>query len=197
MHATKTGVGAALGTIALVATLTLAGGGAAQAKTVTPNSGESAASCWIDASTMQSLCVSAGTNLLAAVSTEAGVDVSVPVGTPIGGVKTKTIASTTALVRRGLVHTAASAELISAIYDDINYGGGTYLLTSPGGNCDSGLPSLVPYGWNDRVSSFKSYDGCITALFRNTNYGGTRVGYSTNKSSLGSFNDQASSWATE
>jgi hypothetical protein len=187
-------VAATFATVALVAVFTLSGAGVANA--TPPNSGTTATptqSCWIDASTQESLCVPTGEDLVAAVQAEDGVSISVPAGTGVSGVEI-----TQAHLDAAQLSTAsASSEIaVSILYDDINYGGGSVVLTSNTG-CDAGLSSLVPYGWNDRASSFKSYNGCLTALYQNINYSGTRVGYSSSKASFGSQNDQGSSWETE
>ena len=79
---------------------------------------------------------------------------------------------------------------------DINYGGGTLVLTAPSSGCSWSVSNLDTYGWNDRASSFKSFAGCTTALWQDINFGGSHIGYSTNVSAFGSFNDQASSWRT-
>jgi hypothetical protein len=185
----------ALGTLALVATFTLAGGATANAATASHPSKAAAAngSCWVDITTDQSLCVAAGVDLVAAVRSEAGVNLSAPTGTRVGGVTMTKAARVASL----LTVQASGSQIVSAVYDDINYGGNSFLLSSDGSGCDWGLSTLVPYGWNDRVSSFKSFAGCKTALFKNTNFGGTQSGYSSYKASLGSMNDAASSWATE
>ena len=61
-----------------------------------------------------------------------------------------------------------------------------------------GYTNLGSIGWDNRISSFRSYSNCRTAIFANTNYGGSSYGYYTNSSYVGSaMNDQASSirWA--
>jgi hypothetical protein len=148
----------------------------------------------MDVSTQQSLCVPSGDDLIAAVQDEAGITLSVPIGTSIGGVQE------TAGRAAALALSPASATVdtvVSAIYDDINYGGGVFYLSTPGSGCAWSLSNLVTYGWNDRASSFRSYNGCKTALYQNINFGGTHIGYAGSEASFGSFNDQASSWKTE
>ena len=199
MRIKSTGFGAALGTIALVATFTFTGASAANAAPkASTDSPQSAASCWADISSGQSICVGAGEDLIATVEAEAGVDISVPAGMPIGGITTSSARTAASLLKvNAVASTAATQRVVSAVYDDINYGGGTFVMTATGAGCDWGITNIATYGWNDRVSSFKSYAGCTTALFKNINFGGTKVGYATNKASLGTMNDAASSWATE
>jgi hypothetical protein len=188
-------VAATLGTVTLVAAFSLAGGAAASAASPSTSSGgSSSASCWVDLATKQSLCVPAGEDLLAAVQDEDGITVQVPAGTTIGG----TVVSAARAASELLVPASAQTEtLVSALYDDVNYGGGSLFMTAPGAGCDWYISNLATYGWNDRASSFKSFAGCDTALWQNINFTGTHVGYTTDDPSFGSFNDQASSWHTE
>ena len=186
---------ATLGTVTLVAALTVTGAAAANASPPDPSSTAPASqSCWLDVSTQQSLCVPTGEDLIAAVQDEAGVILVVPTGTSIGGL------TVTAGRNAAAGFAPASTQVdtvVSGIYDNINYGGGSLFLTTPGSGCNWSLSSLGSVGWNDRASSFKSFAGCHTALYQNINFGGTHIGYSTNLASFGSFNDQASSWRTQ
>lgn len=187
-------VAASVASAALAAVFTLSGGGAANASSPNPDGSAAATqSCWIDASTQQSLCVPTGDDLLAAVQNEDGITINIPAGALVSGNLVTQAQSLSATLTVGVADTT---EAVSIIYDDVNYGGGSLIMTSDTG-CDAGIPSLVPLGWNDRASSFKSYNGCLTALFQNINYGGVREGYDSSKSSFGSQNDQGSSWATE
>jgi hypothetical protein len=186
---------ATLGTLAMVAAFTVAGAGAASASPPDPTTPDpDTQSCWLNVSTQQSLCVPAGENLIAAVQDEAGVTIVVPTGTNVGGV------TVTAGRLQASLFSPASANVdtvVSAIYDDVNYGGGSLFLTATGSGCNWTLSNLGSFGWNDRASSFKSFAGCHTALYQNISFGGTHVGYAVNDASFGSFNDQASSWRTD
>lgn len=93
-----------------------------------------------------------------------------------------------------------SASVVVGIeYADLNYGGATLSMTAPG-RCDNSLdvdyrfPSL-PSGWNDRISSFRSYSNCAQQLFRGTSFsGGALTNIVSSMSYVGSAaNDQASS----
>jgi hypothetical protein len=193
MRTIYTAVAAAMGTAALVATLTLAGGSAANASTPAPAPAPAPAqtSCWLDVDNGESLCVPAGVNLISTVESETGYTIDVPAGTSIGG---DTVNK--AQVSASLLSTNTTALVaLSALYDDINYGGGTYFMT--GSTCGGSISNTGNAGWNDRASSFKSFHGCLTAIYQNINYGGTRLGYYSYKSSFGTMNDQASSWRTE
>jgi hypothetical protein len=195
MRTIQSAVAAALGTAAIAATLTMAGASSASAeapKTDTP--AQAQASCWLDITTGQSLCVPDGVDLVSRVEATTGKVIALPDDTVVGGVRISSGQASASLLSTA---SASSAHVVSALYDDINYGGGTYLMTADAVGCDWGIASLVGAGWNDRASSFKSYGGCLTAVYKNTNYGGTRLGFSTNKASFGTMNDAASSWATE
>jgi hypothetical protein len=178
----------------MVAAFTVTGAAAANASPPDPKAPDSSTqSCWMDAETQQSLCVPTGTDLIAAVQDEAGITLQVPAGTDVAGVTV-----TTGRLQASLFSpaSATAGTIVSAIYDDVNYGGGSFFLTTSGSGCNWTLTNLATYGWNDRASSFKSFAGCKTALWQNINFGGTHVGYATNLASFGSFNDQASSWHT-
>ena len=193
MRTIYTGLAAALGTAALVATLTLAGGSAANASTPAPApSAPAQTSCWLNADNGQSLCVPAGVDLISTVESETGYTIEIPAGTPVGGLKVNGAQASASLLS---TNATATVKALSVLYDDINYGGGTYVMT--GTACGGGIANIGNFGWNDRASSFKSFNGCLTAIYKDINYGGTRLGYYTNQSSFGSMNDQASSWRTE
>jgi hypothetical protein len=193
MRTIYTGVAAALGTAALVATLTLAGGSAANASTPAPApTAPTQTSCWLNVDNGQSLCVPAGVNLISAVESETGYTIDIPAGTPIGGANVNGAQASASLLS---TNSTAAVIALSALYDDINYGGGVYVMTGSG--CGGGIANIGNFGWNDRASSFKSFNGCLTAIYKDINYGSTRLGYYTSKSSFGTMNDQASSWRTE
>jgi len=195
MRTIQSAIAAALGTAAIAATLTMAG--ATSASAAAPKAEPAAvpqASCWLDITTGQSLCVPDGVDLVSAVEATTGTIISLPDDTVVGGVRVSAGQASASLLS---TQSAAASHVVSELFDDINYGGGTYLMTASSAGCDWGIASLVGAGWNDRASSFKSFDGCLTAIYKNTNYGGTRLGFSTNKASFGTMNDAASSWATE
>ncbi|GAA4481310.1 hypothetical protein GCM10023171_09580 [Microbacterium panaciterrae] len=144
--------------------------------------------CWADLTTAQSLCVPTGTDLVTAVAETTGIRLVVPDGTVIGGVVSERSQLKTP--------TVATSTVTGILYDDINYGGGSFVASSSG-TCSVGSYSfadLSPFGWNDRASSFRSYAGCSGAVYQNINFGGSTYGFVVNAPSLGSMNDQASSW---
>ena len=185
---------AALASILLAAPLSLGMAGAAVAA---PVDAASSFSCWVNGDTGKSVCVSEGEDLVLAVAEEAGTMLIVPDATVVGGIPVST--SKANITARGIVAPLAQV-VISILYDDVNYGGGSYVMSFNNANCTTtayGFAQLGPLGWNDRASSFRSFAGCVTAVFENINYGGAVVGYQTNASSLGVMNDAASSWRVQ
>ena len=86
---------------------------------------------------------------------------------------------------------------MAILYDDVNYGGGSFVFTGVSTGCASyayGAPALSTYGWNDRASSYRSFAGCKSAVFEHENYTGAQYGYSVNATGFGVMNDKASSW---
>jgi len=89
--------------------------------------------------------------------------------------------------------------LVGIEYADANYGGSSLAMYAPGG-CDNSLdvdyrfPTL-PSGWNDRISSFRSYSNCAQQLFAATYFGGgSLTGVISSLSYVGpAANDRASS----
>lgn len=93
----------------------------------------------------------------------------------------------------------AGAWVSGVEYANASYGGGSLTLTSSG-PCDNSVDAdyvwnSLPAGWNDVISSFKSYSNCAQQLFRNTSRGGGALtGILTNTTYVGApANDQASS----
>lgn len=81
----------------------------------------------------------------------------------------------------GAEGTPMAATVIGILYQHANMQGAT--LTVTGVTCttttadvDNALPSL-PAGWNDAISSFRSYANCWTKLYEHANFGGSTFGY--------------------
>jgi hypothetical protein len=94
--------------------------------------------------------------------------------------------------------TTAATVLVGIEYADLNYGGSSVSMYASG-RCDDSpdadyrFPTL-PTGWNDRISSFRSYSNCAQQLFDTTYYGGALTGIISSLSYVGqSANDRASS----
>jgi hypothetical protein len=123
------------------------------------------------------------------------------------GGRVTTAPASPAVAVRDAAFTAALEEASSTFasvvvgieYADLNYGGASLSMTAAG-RCDYSLdvdyrfPSL-PSGWNDRISSFRSYSNCAQQLFRGTSFsGGALTNIVSSLSYVGSAaNDQASS----
>ncbi len=187
--------GGGLAVLGLSAMMAVLGAGAANAagpEVAPPPVAADGESCWYAVDTGQSLCVKTGEDLVAAVAEEKGVQLVIPDGQVVSGVKVDA-SREAALAPAGVLTSVA----LSTIYDDINYGGGSYTMSVSSGSCATtayGFTDINSIGWYGRVSSFKSYAGCKTAVFSGTNYGGSSTGYSQSLPSLGSMNDQAKSW---
>lgn len=180
---------AALGVLCAIP-LTLLGGLAANASEAEPP----LPNCWIELDTGESLCVDAGEDLVAAVA-ETGVELIVPDGTVVGGYEVERD-DTAARISSS----AMASTVISILYADSNYGGSSTVMSVSSGTCAThawGYTSLSTLGWNDRASSYRSYAGCVTAVFEHENYAGAQHGYYANASGLGVMNDRASSWRVQ
>jgi hypothetical protein len=94
--------------------------------------------------------------------------------------------------------------LRAIFYENINWTGARlmYYGSSP---CTATLSdadfskSVMPTGWNDRVSSIRDYASCDIKLYTNTNFGGPSTAWINAGSTPGynlpaSWNDQASSF---
>lgn len=153
-------------------------------------------SCWQELDTGKSLCVDASADLADAVYAAYGITMSTPdaaVGIRRGSETTSRSAAA------GVV--ALASTVIGIFYENASYGGASYVASVSQNGCygySHGYTNLGSIGWDNRISSFRSYSNCRTAIFANTNYGGSSYGYYTNSSYVGSaMNDQASSirWA--
>lgn len=184
----------ALGSIILAVPLALGSAGAVSAEPTVP---DASYACWVSGDTGKSVCVDKGEDLLLAVAKEAGTRLTVPASTVIGGLSASS--SERKIAADGIV-TPFAEVVISILYDNTNYGDGSFVMSVNNANCTTtsyGFAQLSPYGWDNRAASFRSYAGCITAVFENINYGGAQIGYTTNVSNLGVMNDQGSSWRVQ
>jgi len=94
--------------------------------------------------------------------------------------------------------TAASSYVLGIEYADANYGGSTLTISAPG-ICDSSADvdwqfPTMPTGWNDQISSFRSFNRCEQQLYRDIFYVGALTPVVANMSWVGTAaNDRASS----
>ena len=70
----------------------------------------------------------------------------------------------------------AASTLLGTEYADANFSGASLSLFGAG-RCDNSSDAdfrfaSLPAGWNDRITSFRSFSNCAQQLFRNTNFGG-------------------------
>ncbi|HEV7656103.1 MAG TPA: hypothetical protein VGP36_15415 [Mycobacteriales bacterium] len=89
--------------------------------------------------------------------------------------------------------------LVGTEYADANFRGATLNLFAAG-RCDNSSDvdfrfASLPAGWNDRITSFKSFSNCAQQLFRNTSFtGGALTLIISSLANVGAAaNDQASS----
>jgi hypothetical protein len=71
---------------------------------------------------------------------------------------------------------AVASVLLGTEYVNANFGGASLSLFGAG-RCDDSSDvdfrfASLPAGWNDRITSFRSFSNCAQQLFRNTNFGG-------------------------
>lgn len=90
-----------------------------------------------------------------------------------------------------------SSSLVTAgiVYANAGYSGASYRILNYGG-CSAGgsaFINLADVGWNDRVTSFRGYNGCNVRLHEDRDGEGAIYGDYQFSSWIGAFNDQASS----
>ncbi|PPI56019.1 hypothetical protein [Rathayibacter toxicus] len=152
--------------------------------------------CWQELDTGKSLCVEAGDSLPDAVYAAYGIVLS----TPDRALNVSDqLVSTPAPAQSDVAPVAST--VIGIFYENDNYGGAFYITSVAQNGCNGyayGYTNLASISWDDRITSFRSYSNCKTAIFEDTNYGGASYGYYVNSSNVGAaMNDRASSirWA--
>lgn len=167
--------------------LVLAGGPADASATP----GSTGRVCWGDYSSGVTSCFDSTTQMLDAIRAATGHDLVYPANTQASASSTPAPTGPTGKV------SPQAAYALATIYDDRNYGGGSYTFTDTHSTtCKDYFYNYntMPSGWDNRVSSFKSFGGCKTRLSENTNQGGASVGPLVNSSYVGdTLNDRASS----
>ena len=115
----------------------------------------------------------------------------------------RTAATDPAFARAMSAPPAAAPKLASVLlgteYANANFSGASLSLFGAG-RCDNSSDAdfrfgSMPAGWNDRITSFRSFSNCAQQLFRNINFGGGSLTIViTSLANVGSAaNDQASS----
>jgi hypothetical protein len=141
--------------------------------------------CWLDVETGENGCFGSFADLIGELS---GGTVQVSKGTSV----------LTDAQRAQLAIGPTATYVIGQLFENLNYGGDDKLITASG-DCDTNSDvdyylGSMPSGWNDRVSSFKSYGLCATRIWENTNFGGASYGFVVNSTYVGdAMNDRASS----
>lgn len=100
--------------------------------------------------------------------------------------------------QRASIATSPAAQYILNIsWADDNYTDANHYFYASG-DCDTNADvdwsiGTMPTGWNDRITSFKSYGLCATKLWENT-FSGSSFGFVVNSTYVGdAMNDRASS----
>jgi hypothetical protein len=111
-------------------------------------------------------------------------------------------AGTTSGATSGTTHSAsplptAATYLLGTMYIDQGWSGGALNLTTQFSNLcatHAYVGNSMPAGWDNVVSSFKSYGTCKTSLSSAQNLGGTTTAPQVNLAWLGIMNDSTSSY---
>jgi hypothetical protein len=136
------------------------------------NDKNDASTCWIQANTGVTQCFTDEETMDAAIVEQIG---ALPIEQ--GSLQARSSFASVALVQY----------TIARLYENASYGGDFLVATATSSTfcADGGVVSVgtMPSGWNDRVSSVRSYWGCQTTLYTNSSAG-----------SLGTMNDKTSSY---
>jgi len=149
---------------------------------VSPAHAAGAEHCWTNVETGQSRCFATFAEVVSDLS---GGRVTVSGGASAFSTRTA-----------DAIAAVSSTVTIGVVYENINYGGASnvYVVSEA---CDTlsdvdyqvNLASTV---WNDRISSFESFENCDTKLWSDT-YSGTGYGWYTSSLNVGAINDLTSS----
>src|SRR4051812_29446336 len=190
---------------ALTAALVIVPAGAAQAKaslsqaqTAAPDGAARAGHCVIDlsSSSREAKCFR---SLRAAVMSATGGRVT---DTPND---VKTAMASTHLARElnaasGRAGRLAVSYVLGIEYQHANWQGATLTFTGNApctttiNDVDYSVPSIGYLGWNDVISSFRSFSNCWTKDYEHDNFGGASVGFVGSLSYIGdAMNDRTSS----
>jgi hypothetical protein len=109
-----------------------------------------------------------------------------------------------ALVESESASASRSAAGILTVYVAARFWDGTSytstqiaITTTNSAICTSGsgiTGNTMPLGWNDRVSSFKTFLSCVTRIYEDVTLGGAFYGYATDAPSLAGLNNAGSSY---
>jgi hypothetical protein len=101
--------------------------------------------------------------------------------------------------RDGRADVAPRTTLVVAVqYEDADWQGASYTYTSTFG-CDTNKATVehqvtvMPSGWNDEISSFRAFSGCVEVLYESGNFSGAQTQPAASWAYVGdAMNDQAS-----
>ena len=113
-----------------------------------------------------------------------------------GSKNTQSASDPAATERAGVA--AAATYVLSIDYTGSNYTGNALIWTGPSPcttrttDVDYQIPSM-PAGWDNVISSYKTYANCWGKDWENTNYTGASVGYNGSRSYIGAALDNRTS----
>ena len=165
---------------------------AAPANAATPEPAAAAQTCWFNTDDQVMQCFDSQADFRAAVQAQTGGQLLLAGEQPAA-------AATPDALAPDAVASPAATYVLATLYDNANYdtsAGTVNITTSNSTLCTSYnyTGNSMPSGWNDRVSSFHSYGTCKTRLATNINQGGPYTATVASLATLGSMNDQASSY---
>jgi hypothetical protein len=86
----------------------------------------------------------------------------------------------------------AAAVVLEIGYDLVNYGGASVTFTGSGGNCTTPTTNIdyqinISAGWQDRISSYRTYSNCWANHYTWSNYVSPSTGYLSGRPSMSPF----------
>lgn len=162
--------------VAATTLLTLAAAGPAYADDA--GDAKSSGACWVDTDRGTTQCFAGVAEMQDAVLAQTG----------------------TVLVRQDSAAARPAGVLatyvIADLFTNLSYGGSVTSITSSSSTicASSSVSGNVPAAVNNTTSSFKSYLGCMTAIYDLTGQGGSSYGFAVNAPGVGAMNDRASSY---
>lgn len=184
----------AMFTVGVAAALLLAGSTSASADTSVSPSAKSAdsstSSCWLNADTGETACFESQSAMEEAIESDTGTTLVYPTA--------EDAARNSGLEARGAI--APAATYVAAVfYNDANFGGSSFTTTtSVSSLCASNVYAYANLGtwlggWEDRISSFRTYGNCKAIVYSERNYAGATYGPSTYAPNLYAMNEATSS----
>ncbi|MFE6751807.1 hypothetical protein ACFVGM_38650 [Kitasatospora purpeofusca] len=89
---------------------------------------------------------------------------------------------------------AAAAVVLSTEYEHGNFGGASLSVTGPSACGSARWQLALGADWNDRISSYKTFNNCQVRHWEHTDFSGANTGYQVGDQDwIGDLNDRASS----